>query len=138
MKTSLKVLLAAVVLGLGMVASSEAANVRGAKAYVAMQGSTTGVVVSSGAAVLYSVVLSTGAAGTDFVVLFDSGAVTGLTAVNYGATYRTRINVSSTTQNTIVVFDPPLQFVNGITALNSNATITSLFTYEKGRVIQGY
>lgn len=140
MRNSLKVLLAAVVLGLGLSMRSEAALARGAKQVQSMQNSTTGIAVSSTSAVVYSVTLSTGTGGTDYVVLFDSNAITGLNAITQSTAvgYKLRINVSSTTQNTVVIFDPPLQFNNGLVAFNSTGVITSMITWEKGRIVTGY
>jgi hypothetical protein len=111
---------------------------RGAKQTTTIIGSTIVIGVSSGTAVVYAVTLGTGTAGTDFVTLFDSATVSGLAAGSQSTSYKMRLNVSSATQNTFYVFDPPLQFNNGIMAVNSAGTLTSMITYERGRVTQGY
>lgn len=118
--------------------NSEAAGAaRGAKTTTTTAYSTTAssVAVNTPAAV-YSVTLGTGTAGTDNVTLFDAASI-GSLGINT-QTFKVRVNVSSSTQNTVVSFDPPLQFNNGIIAINSAGTIWSMITYEKGRVTQGY
>lgn len=117
---------------------SEASNIRGAKGYNAINYSTTGSSVAvSGPAVVYSVLVSTGTAGTDYVALFDQASLGGTVATTM-TNLKTRIYVSSTTQNTYIVFDPPIQFNLGIIAANSAVGLQTLITYERGRVNQGY
>lgn len=130
-----------VVLSFGflMAGVSEAANpTRGAKGVSAQNYTVQGTTVSTTAGVLYSIVLSSGAPGTDFAVVFDSASAVGLTASNTGSTMRTRCMASSATANTFCQYDPPLQFNNGIVVYNSGSGIQSLVTYERGRVTQGY
>lgn len=110
---------------------------RGAKMSTSILFTVTPASVSvSGPAVVYGVILSSGTAGTDYVVLFDSGAIAGNLPTTM--TFKTKIIASSATQNTVVSFDPPLQFNSGIIAANNAATLWSTIIWEKGRVTQGY
>lgn len=133
-------LIAVLSFGLFVVAMSgnaEAASARGGAKTVGAVTYTTTVssVAVRGPAAVYQVVLSTGTAGTDHVALFDAATTVGIT-VGVTTGLRAKINVSSSTQNTVVTFDPPLQFNNGIVAANSAATMWSLITYERGRITQ--
>lgn len=118
--------------------SAQAAGpTRGAKASVALSYTTTVSTVSArGPAVLYSVILSTGASG-EFVALFDSATVNGLASGTL-TNMKTRCVYASTSANTQCNFDPPLQFVNGIMAAPSAATGQALIVYEIGRIVNGY
>lgn len=137
MKTFIVSLLAACGLFLLSGQSDAASGVRGAKGYSSIIYTTTvSSVAVSGPAVVYSVVLGTGTAGTDYLALFDSASIGGLTANN--SAFKLRVNTSSTTQNTVVSFDPPIQFQNGIVAGLSVATTWATVTYERGRVGAGY
>jgi len=124
----------------GLAGKAEAAaGVRGGKNNVTIYNTTGLIGVSSGTATLYAVTLGTGTAGTDYVVLFDSASVTGITStIQNQAAYRARLHVSSTTQNTFYVFDPPLIFTNGIIAATSAGTLTATITFERGRAVTGY
>lgn len=128
-------------LGLALSTNAQAASgVRGSKTSVMTFNNIGPIGVSTGPAVLYSVIIGTGAV-TDFVALFDSGSANGLLATSQLATvgFKMRIYASSTTQATQVSFDPPLQFNNGIMAANATTLISSLVVFEKGRAIgQGY
>lgn len=138
MNLSWKVLLGALVLGLGMAGRSEAAGAtRGAKAVATLTYTTTVSTVSLGASVLYAVTLSTGASG-EYVAFFDTSTATGITSTLSTAPLKTRVFFGSTTANTVVNFDPPLQFNNGIVAVDSAITGQSAITYERGRVVSGY
>ena len=122
----------------GLTQSVEAAGAtRGAKASTNVYGTQGIIGVSSGTAVLYSVVLGTGAAG-DYAVLFDSASATGITATSFSSPFKMRIYFGSTTANTIVNFDPPLQFTNGIIVSLSTTTAPAAFVWERGRVVTGY
>ena len=138
----MKKLMGLLVLGFGLVLlgnldAHAAASVRGAKASTNVGQSTNPIGISSTTAVLYSVVVGTGAV-TDYVTVFDSNAVTGLTSSQLSGNFKMRVYASSTTQNTVVVFDPPIQFKNGIIAIPSSAVENYLFTWESGHVTQGY
>lgn len=139
MKNKSAVLVALGLVMLGLTASLHASvGVRGAKGVTALFGSVTPVLASKGPVTVYSVIIGTGAA-TDYVALFDSGSVSGIVAPTQGSGgFKMRIAASSTTQNTQVTFDPPLQFVNGLVAANISTTMFSLTTYENGRITQGY
>lgn len=96
---------------------------------------TSAVNVSTGnPLILYQVVLATGASG-EFCVLFDSGSAVGLTAAGGGATQRYRLYYSSNVllENRSFVFDPPVQFNEGIVAFNSAATGFATLIYNYGR-----
>lgn len=141
----MKKLIGLSILGFGFVfllgnPSNAAPGVRGAKGYVSTVATTNIIGVSSGTATLYSVLLSTGTAGTDYVVIFDSASASGLSSTlqSVASGYKMRINVSSATQNTLVVFDPPMQFKNGIMGANSTTGITSVIEFETGHVTAGY
>lgn len=110
-----------------------AASVRSPKNYINVGQSTNSIGVSSGPAVLYAVTIATGAV-TDFVTIFDSNSVVGLTSAQMGGNFRMRLYPSSTTQNTSIVFDPPIQFRNGIIAIPGTALTNYLFVYEQGRI----
>lgn len=121
---------------LGVVAMAKdvqaAASVRAPKSYTTINYSTTpSSVTVSGAGVVYGVILSTGTAGTDYMALFDSASIG--TLVANATTFKVRVNISSTTQNTVVTFDPPLQFTSGIIAALSAATSWGTVIYERGR-----
>lgn len=118
--------------------SYAASGVRGAKSTTTIYGGTGAVGVSSTTAVLYGVILGTGAV-TDYVTLFDSASASGIAAVNQTtAGFKMRLYASSATQNTVFSFDPPLQFRNGIMAANATSVMSSMMTWEGGRVAQGY
>lgn len=127
--------------GVLCVRDAEAVGVRGPKGMAIATQTTNVVAVSTaGPAAVYSLVIGTGAV-TDFVVLFDSNAATGLTSLlqTSASGYRGRFYASSTTQNTQMSFDPPLQFNNGVMAINATALMTTVITFEKGRPAgQGY
>lgn len=132
----------AVVLCFGASMSHAAGAARGAKPSVAVNYTTTvSTIALQTPAVLYSVILGTGVAG-DFVAIFDTGAVA-IPNINSGqissaSNLKMRLyNVGAASQ-TIVNFDPPLQFNNGIIAAPSTALGAYLFVFERGRVTQGY
>lgn len=116
--------------------SDAAGPVKGAKPSVAQAFGTTLVHVSSVPVVLYSVILSTGANG-DFTAIFDTATTVGITTTGTSA-LKTRILTASTTANTVINFDPPLQLKNGLVFGQSSGVDQSLIVYEKGIVVQGY
>lgn len=113
-----------------------AANQRGAKGTTNVGQSTNPIGVSSATATLYSVIVGTGAV-TDFVTLFDSASVSGLTSGALTGNFKARVYPSSATQNTQITFDPPLLFKNGIIAIPATALVNYLFVWESGRAVQG-
>lgn len=134
-----------VLLGIGMAGRVEAAGSnRGPKGMVLLNNTTAVTAISTGAAVLYAVALSSPTAYMDYVTIFDSGSVIGLSATSLSSTLRFRLFLSSGSTTipwpvpTIVTFDPPVQFNNGIMAAHSGATNLATFIYEKGRPIIGY
>jgi len=135
----MKKLLFVLALGIVCVGSSQAAGAaRGAKGMTAVNYTTTASSVSvAGPVALYSVILSSGAA-SEYVALFDASATGALTSASTGSSFRTRVFYNSASSNTIVNFDPPLQFNNGLVTAGSAATGAVLFVYEKGRIVQGY
>jgi hypothetical protein len=115
-----------------------AAAVRGAKGHKVITQSTAATPIHTGAVVVYSVILGTGAV-TDYVVLLDSANATAAVVANQSdASYKGRFYAASTSANTNITFDPPLQLKNGLTAINSTAVMTSGISYEPGKVVQGY
>ena len=96
----------------------------------------TGSLVHAGPGAVYQVTLSTGAS-TEFVILVDSGSATGVVAAQTTKLIAPRIVYSSATQNTVVNFDPPLLYVNGLVVIGSAATGQAAVTYESGRAIGG-
>jgi hypothetical protein len=135
-------LIGLLVLGFGVLVVTDshaaAAPARGAKNIASVNYTTTAsTVAANGAAVVYGLILSTGTAGTDFTALFDAATAASIAAGN-NTNMKARVNVSSATQNTIVVFDPPLQFNTGVIVANSSAANWALVIYEKGRIPNGY
>lgn len=100
------------------------------KAAFALNYTTTASTITSTAGCLYQVVLSTGAA-SEYIALFDSASVTGLTAPSTTG-LKTRMVFGSTSANTVYRFDPPIMFFNGIIAIDSAATGQSAFSYDYG------
>lgn len=102
----------------------------------------------AGPGAVYQVVLSSGAA-SEYVQLFDSASVVGLSATYNGfsvlntsgvvstVSLGTRLIYSSTTANTVIRFDPPLQFFNGLAVVDSAATGQASITYQLGRGLDG-
>jgi hypothetical protein len=118
-----------VAFGLGLVNRAEAASARGeARTGTAVNYTTTVSSISTTAAMVYQVVLSTGAS-TEYVALHDAASSAALS----NTTLKTRVVYSSTTQNTVVTFDPPLQFNRGVYAVPSAATGQALIIFGKGR-----
>ena len=102
----------------------------------------------AGPGAVYEVILASGAA-SEYVQLFDSAAVTGLSATYNGASVLNssgivstvalgpRLLYGSTTANTIIRFDPPLQFFNGLAVVDSAVTGQASITYQVGRGLDG-
>lgn len=101
---------------------------------------TTGAVVAAmqepGA--VYQVMLSTGAVG-DYFVLYDTGNVLGisLAAGPASAQLTGKIFVSTNTANTLITFDPPIMFFNGLVGILSSANTAASVTWESGRGLSG-
>lgn len=131
-----------VVLGLFVLCSNAdaASPARGAKGSMTVNYTTT---VSSPAAtggplVIYSVIMSTGATG-DYVALFDTSSVAGITAaLTTTGVLKTRCMAGSTITTTMCNYDPPLQFNLGLAAVLSTAADQATIVYERGRVTHGY
>lgn len=127
---------------LGVSRAEAAGAARGGKPSVAVNYTTTVTTISlQSPAVLYSVIMTTGVAG-DFIAIFDTGAAV-IPLINSGqisaaSNLKTRIFGVGVASQTVVNFDPPLQFNNGIVAAASSANSAYLFVFEKGRVTQGY
>lgn len=93
---------------------------------------------------VYQVILSTGASG-EFEVMFDTNTCMGITSSMFGSTSTVNANsqlgprlvYSSTTQNTVITFDPPVRFDNGLCIIDSASTGQASVTYELGRGISG-
>lgn len=85
---------------------------------------------------VYEVFQSTGASG-EYVALYDTNTVSGITCGNLASALTARIIFSSTTANTITRFDPPLLFANGLVACDSAVTGQSAITYRLGRGLAG-
>jgi len=90
---------------------------------------------------VYQVILSSGAA-SEYEVLFDSGNCAGITATwAVGGPTATllapRLLYGSTTANTVITFDPPIRFDNGLCVIDSAATGSAAITYELGRGLSG-
>lgn len=102
----------------------------------------------AGPGAVYQVNLASGAA-SEYIQLFDSAAVTGLSATYNGASVLNssgvvttvdlgpRLFFSSTTANTVLRFDPPLQFFNGLAVVDSAVTGQASITYQLGRGLDG-
>lgn len=107
-----------------------APGVRGAKGKAVINFSASASEICSGHCVVYSLFIST-ASSNDYAILRDSN--TANTSSNPSA-----YAVSTTTALTQVTFDPPLQFVNGV-SLNCAATTPFCgATFEPGDVTSGY
>lgn len=118
---------------------SEAASpTRGPKTFFTLNYTTTASspTAKPGPVAVYSVIISSGAGG-DYVALFDTNTVTGVTATLL-TTLTTRCLASSTIAMTTCNYDPPLQFKLGLGAVLSTALNQALIVYESGRVTQGY
>lgn len=137
----MKKLLFVLLLGVVWAGTSEAAGpTRGAKGSYMLSYATTvsSPTATAGPFVVYGVVVSTGASG-DYVALFDSSTVTGLTFNSTTAgVFKGRCYASTTTAATFCNYDPPLQFNLGLQAALSTANDHALIIFERGRVTQGY
>lgn len=121
------------VLGLLVMAGvSEAASGRGgAKAYKNVGYSVAVSTVANGPAVLYEVILASGASG-EWISLFDAANMAGKDAYTTTGLVA-RFLYPSTTANTVIVLDPPLQFNSKMYAVGSAVTGSATFVYEGGR-----
>lgn len=121
---------------LGMVAMANAGGLtKPRKAYVHSY-STTAALVHAGPGAVYQIVMSTGAA-SEYIVLFDSGSATGIAVTDTSKMITPRIFYANTASNTVVGFDPPLLYINGLAIDASAATGQAAITYESGRAIGG-
>lgn len=137
MNKTMKSLLVALTLVMGYGLVSHAASIpRSPKETHVHAYSTTATLVHSGPGAVYQVVLGTGAAG-EYAVLVDSGSATGVDAPSTSKLIAPRLMYSSTTANTIIPFDPPLMYSNGLVVDGSAATGIAAITYESGRPLSG-
>lgn len=102
----------------------------------------------AGPGAVYEVILSSGAA-SEYIQMFDSASVVGLSATFNGASVLNSSGVVSTVDlgprmiyvstgtNTIFRFDPPLQFFNGLAVVDSAVTGQASITYQIGRGLNG-
>lgn len=107
----------------------------------------------AGPGAVYEVTLATGASG-EYIVLYDTSSTSGITIgtasgggstnvvglagfIPPGPALSGRIYFSSTTQNTQIKYDPPLQFFNGLAVGDSANTGSATITYEVGRGLSG-
>ncbi len=93
---------------------------------------------------VYQMVLSTAASG-EYCILYDTTTATGLTtpaasvgASNYTAQLGPRIFFGSTSQNTVLTFDPPIIFFNGLMVGCSTTSAGGSITYSLGRGLSGF
>lgn len=101
-------------------------HAEGAKGFKTISLSASAVELCGGPAALYSVWIST-AATTDFVVFRDSNTA------NTSSTAALVISPSATIAGG-QQFTPPLQFKNGISVNQPASTMTTLISYECGKV----
>jgi len=102
--------------------------------YKAINYTTNIIGVSTGPAVLYGVILSSGATG-EFVAFFDTNTVQGI-AANSSNVLVTKFFFVANGSGTVIPLDPPIQFNVGLFAADSAATGQSVILYEKGRRAQ--
>lgn len=122
--------------------NSEAAGAaRGAKTTTSVNYTLSVSTIATGPVVLYSVTLASGAA-SEFVAIFDTAPAVAATInanqTSAASNLKSRLFFGSTTANTTINFDPPLQLNNGLLVADSAVTGQSLFVFERGRVTQGY
>lgn len=130
--------LVSLVLGLmvGAVAMSHAGGLTKPRKQAVVSYTTTGSLAHSGPGAVYQVVLSSGAA-SEYAILVDSNSATGVVATQTSKLIAPRIFYASTSSNTVVTFDPPLMYTNGLVIIGSAATGQIGVTYESGRSIGG-
>jgi hypothetical protein len=114
----------------------------GAKASKLITNTTNVVGISTGPAVLYSVIYGT-APVSDYLVFFDTDSVSGYTTATGGNTLKFKLFISSNTAWTpgtsqIYRFDPPIQFNLGLFVAPASVGSNAAIVYEKGRVVEGY
>ena len=90
---------------------------------------------------IYQLNLSTGASG-DYLIFFDTipfsaGALTATGTANNVYQLGPRFYYGSTTANTQITFDPPLEFYNGLMVINSSTAEQAGISYEVGRGLSG-
>lgn len=127
----LSLVLGVCLLGMGSESEATTASIS-PKPGFALNYTTTVSTVAVGPCSVYRVVLSSGAA-SEYVALFDSATASGLTAATINSTLKTRLLFNSTTANTTIQFDPPLEFYNGLMVGDLAVTGQSLIEYDLGR-----
>ena len=86
---------------------------------------------------VYQLIMSTGTAG-DYIVFFDTTNTTGLSNTSVTAAQMgPRIYFGSTTQSTVITFDPPMLFSNGLFVQMSTNTNQIGVLFEVGRGLSG-
>jgi hypothetical protein len=100
--------------------------------------STPAVIKKPGA--VYQVIMGSGAA-SEFLVMFDSNSASGITstlttpnATQLGPRLFYQVGGSS---NTVITFDPPLIFDNGLMVIDSAITGQATISFELGRGLSG-
>jgi hypothetical protein len=126
----------------GLAVQAQASSpARGAKGSVSLLYTATVSTISVSPGVVYSVICSTPTTAGDYIALFDSATVTGISVGMNAAPLKTKVYLSSSTSSSLagkIDYDPPLQFSKGIMAALSAATNTCMVVYEPGHVVQGY
>lgn len=127
-----------VVLGLvlGVSAMAHAGGLTKPRKTAVVSYTTTASLVHAGAGAVYQVVLSSGAA-SEFAVLVDSGSATGVTSQNTSKLLTSRLFYTSASSNTVITFDPPLLYTNGLVVAPSAVTGQATVSFESGRAIGG-
>jgi hypothetical protein len=99
--------------------------------------STPAVIKKPGA--VYQVIMGTGAS-QEFLVMFDSNSALGITSTltTPNATQvGPRLFYNAISSNTVITFDPPLIFYNGLMVIDSAITGQATIVYEMGRDLSG-
>lgn len=97
--------------------------------------STSGV-LKPGA--VYQVILSTSA--VDYCIMFDTNSALGVQSLQpLGTSILSQLGprLAMTTTNTVITFDPPLLFTNGLFVACSGTNDFATFVYELGRGLMG-
>ena len=130
--------LVSVVFGLlfGVAALSHAGGLTKPRSTALHSYSTTPTLVASGPGAVYQVVMATGTA-SEYVILVDSASVTGVVATSNSKAITPRLFYGSTTASTVITFDPPIVFRNGLVVAPLANTGQLSVSYETGRSIGG-
>lgn len=133
----------AVVLAFGVMAFPvNAAIPRSPKKVQCTNYSTTIQTAVVGPGALYAVLLGTGASN-EFLAVFDSATITGLTTSSSVAQIGPHwfegnpAAAVSWSSNSLYNFDPPIEFLNGLMFGNSAATGQGCVEFEQGRGLSG-